>query len=107
MVWEGQGAWKALGPMPWFGKWVRPLAWGVLERGHAALARQDSNGRNGENGRGGGLVTPLTQFLLSWAGPLGVWSSLSHLTGTLPVQNMGLWDNSGMWLNCLGGGCFS
>lgn len=48
VVWEGRSAWKALGPMPWFSKWVRPLGWGVLEQGHAALARLGRDGRNGK-----------------------------------------------------------
>lgn len=26
--WEGPDAGKGLGPVPWFGKWVRPLGWG-------------------------------------------------------------------------------
>lgn len=73
VAWEGHSAWKALGPMPWFGKWVRPLAWGVLEQGHVALARLGSNGRNGENRRGGGLATSFPQLLLSWGGPSVVW----------------------------------
>lgn len=116
VAWEGHSAWKALGPMPWFGKWVRPLAWGVLEQGHVALARLDSNGRNGENRTRGVLVTSFTQPLLSWGGPSVVWKkgpqgsgvSFSQLTRTLLVQNMRLWDTSGMWLNsCLGVGCFS
>lgn len=49
VVWEGHSAWKALGPIPPFGKWVRPLGWGALEQGHAALARLGRDGRNGEN----------------------------------------------------------
>lgn len=51
--------------MPWFGKWVRPLAWGVLEQGHAALVRLAA--MVGENGRGGGPDHTLSS---------GVWGIL-------------------------------
>lgn len=86
--------------MPWFGKWVRPLAWGVLEQGHAALARLAAMVGTGKMEEELGLIIPFTG-----QAPRGSGVSFSHLTGTLLVQNMRLLDSSDMSFNsCVRGG---